>query len=142
MPWKTPQRLVVPIDFSDLSLDALNTALEMSDPAAAVLVLHVLADLSPVETGELWRTVDHEVRKRHALQAMEERFQGDRYARAAFHTLIGDPGHVIADFAVEQKADLIVIPSHGRTGLRRLLIGSTAERVVRHAHCPVLVLRK
>ena len=47
----------------------------------------------------------------------------------------------ITELAAELKADLIVLPSHGRTGLKRLLIGSVAERVVRLAHCPVLVLR-
>ena len=47
-----------------------------------------------------------------------------------------------ASFAQEKHAELIVIPSHGRTGITRLLIGSVAERVVRLAHCPVLVLRK
>ena len=50
--------------------------------------------------------------------------------------------HEIADFAQEKKAELIVLPSHGRTGLTRLLLGSVAEKVVRLAHCPVLVLKK
>jgi nucleotide-binding universal stress UspA family protein len=56
--------------------------------------------------------------------------------------LLGEPAHGIADYAQDKKAELIVIPSHGRTGITRLLIGSVAERVVRLAHCPVLVLRK
>ena len=56
-------------------------------------------------------------------------------------TRFGDPGHQIAQYAEEAKADLIVLPSHGRSGLQRLLIGSVAERVVRHAPCPVLVVR-
>jgi nucleotide-binding universal stress UspA family protein len=55
---------------------------------------------------------------------------------------IGDPGHEIADCAAEIGADLVVISSHGRKGVKRLLIGSVAERVVRLSHCPVLVLRK
>ena len=54
---------------------------------------------------------------------------------------IGDPGHRIADVAAKLGADLIVMPSHGRTGIERMLIGSVAERVLRLAHCPVLVLR-
>ena len=56
--------------------------------------------------------------------------------------LLGEPAHGITDYAQEKGAQLIVVPSHGRTGLTRLLIGSVAERVVRLAHCPVLVLRK
>ncbi|HCK41739.1 MAG TPA: hypothetical protein DHW22_08920 [Planctomycetaceae bacterium] len=49
----------------------------------------------------------------------------------------GDPGHNITDYAKEIGAGLIVMPSHGRTRLKRMLIGSVAERVVRLAHCPV-----
>jgi nucleotide-binding universal stress UspA family protein len=55
---------------------------------------------------------------------------------------IGDPGAEIVKVATELKAGLIVMPSHGRTGLKHLLLGSVAERVVRTATCPVLVLRK
>ena len=55
--------------------------------------------------------------------------------------VIGDPGHEITTLAERAGADLIVLNSHGRTGLKRLLIGSVAERVIRLAHCPVLVLR-
>lgn len=53
----------------------------------------------------------------------------------------GPATDIIVAFAVARKADLIIMGSQGRTGLRRLLIGSVAERVVRHAHCPVLVVR-
>jgi nucleotide-binding universal stress UspA family protein len=55
---------------------------------------------------------------------------------------IGDLAREIADFAQSCHADLIVLPSHGRTGISRLLIGFVAERVVRRARCPVLVLRQ
>ena len=55
--------------------------------------------------------------------------------------VIGDPGHEITEYAEEIGASLIITPSHGRTGLSRLLIGSVAERVVRLAKCPVMVLK-
>ena len=51
------------------------------------------------------------------------------------------PAKGIVDYAEKEGVDLIVISTHGRTGLRRMMIGSVAERVVRHAHCPVLTLR-
>ena len=54
----------------------------------------------------------------------------------------GDPGLMIADYAADVQADLIVMPSHGYHGVKRLLLGSVAERVLRHANCPVLVLRR
>ncbi|MEO1069387.1 MAG: universal stress protein [Cyanobacteria bacterium J06638_6] len=56
-------------------------------------------------------------------------------------TLMGDPGIQIIDYAQESAADLIVMPSHGHKGLTRLLMGSVAERVVRLANCPVLILK-
>jgi nucleotide-binding universal stress UspA family protein len=55
--------------------------------------------------------------------------------------VFGAPAEEIAQFAQRDQSELIVLPSHGRTGLARLMIGSVAERVVRLAHCPVLVLR-
>ncbi len=59
-----------------------------------------------------------------------------------FETRTGDPGLVITDYATEIGAGLIVIPSHGYHGLKRLVLGSVAERVIRHADCSVLVLRR
>jgi universal stress protein A len=53
----------------------------------------------------------------------------------------GDAATEIARAAADRGADLIVIATHGRTGLKHLLMGSTAERVIRHVHCPVLVVR-
>ena len=77
-----------------------------------------------------------------AEKALREKFSTPDYQGAHIAVLMGEPAHGIADYAQEKKAELIVIPSHGRTGITRLLIGSVAERVVRLAHCPVLVLRK
>jgi nucleotide-binding universal stress UspA family protein len=54
---------------------------------------------------------------------------------------VGVPYVEIVDAAIETKCDLLVIPTHGRTGLKHYLLGGTAERVVRHATCPVLVVR-
>jgi nucleotide-binding universal stress UspA family protein len=56
--------------------------------------------------------------------------------------LFGDPGSQIVNFATNCNADLIVIPSHGYHGVKRLVLGSVAERVIRHAECSVLVLRR
>jgi nucleotide-binding universal stress UspA family protein len=82
------------------------------------------------------------MRTEQATQAIRERLKDAKYGDLHVTVLIGNPGHCIVSFAAEQGADLIVIPSHGRTGLARMLLGSVAERVVRLAHCPVLVLRK
>ena len=55
--------------------------------------------------------------------------------------LLGDPFSGICQFAEQQHSDLIIMGSHGRTGLAHVFLGSVAERVVRHASCPVLVVR-
>ena len=61
---------------------------------------------------------------------------------ATLAVAIGTPGLEVADYARRHEADLIVIPSHGYHGVKRLFLGSVAERVIRHAACDVLVLRR
>jgi nucleotide-binding universal stress UspA family protein len=134
--------VIVPVDFSDESLAAVDTGLKLAGTEGEVHVVHVLPSVDPAEPGVVWNTVDNATRSMHAEQALRERLADPRYAEVKFSTRFGDPGHEIAAFAQEIEAGIIVIPSHGRTGLSRLLIGSVAERVVRLAHCPVLVLKK
>ncbi|MCA9143944.1 MAG: universal stress protein [Planctomycetaceae bacterium] len=141
MNWFAKRKVLAPVDFSDESFAAVDTALELVEDAADVTVVYVLQDLSPMEPGELWNTVDKESRIQHAMKALRERLADDKYKGLHFDVVIGDPGHEIAELAEREGSNLIVLPSHGRTGLKRMLIGSVAERVVRLAHCPVLVLR-
>jgi nucleotide-binding universal stress UspA family protein len=105
-------------------------------------IVHVLPVLAAAEPGVIWDTVDDSSRSLHAAQAVREHLVEAGHEGLDVTVLVGDPGHEIADFAKQLGADLIVLPSHGRTGLTRLLIGSVAERVVRLAQCPVLVLRE
>ncbi|MCO6459589.1 MAG: universal stress protein [Pirellulaceae bacterium] len=141
MSWLPKRCVVVPIDFSDESFQALDVATHLVEKPEHLQVVHVLQELSPVEPGELWDTVDNESRARHALKTLHEQLQRRGHPQVSTHILFGDPGHGIAEFARQQQAELIVLPSRGRTGISRLLIGSVAERVVRLSHCPVLVLR-
>jgi len=141
MPWLPKKCVVVPVDFSDESFVALDTALELAAPAS-VHIVYVLPVLDPAEPGVIWTTVDNSSRTRHAEDAMRERLADEKHQGVSIEVRFGDPGSEIAHFAQEKNAELIVLPSHGRTGLSRLLIGSVAEKVVRLAHCPVLVLRK
>ena len=134
-------KIVVPIDFSDDSIAAVDCALEIADDASKVHVFHVLPELNAAEPGVVWQTIDNESRKKHATEAVRERLSEAKYGGVNVEIEIGDPGHRVADHAQSIEADLIVIPSHGRTGIKRFLIGSVAERVVRLSHCPVLVLR-
>jgi nucleotide-binding universal stress UspA family protein len=78
---------------------------------------------------------------KHALQAMQALFRDSSYAGVDFATVVDNPMLGIVEFASRNGCELIIMPSHGRTGIKRLLIGSVAEHVVRSAYCPVLVLR-
>ena len=142
MPWLPKKNIVVPIDFSDDSLSAVHTALELVENATAVHVIHVLPLLTVADPGVVWEPVDDESRRSHAEDALRQRLSDNPYRGVKVEIAIGDPGHEIADYAQAQHAELIIMPSHGRTGIRRLLIGSVAERVVRLSHCPVLVLKQ
>jgi nucleotide-binding universal stress UspA family protein len=142
MPWLPKTHVVVPIDFSDESIKAVDTALQLVDSPSRVHVIHVLPILAATEPGVIWDTVDDIGRKDHAEEALQQRLADERYAGIDIVVTIGDPGEEIAGFAESTQAELIVMPSHGRTGISRLLIGSVAERVVRLAHCPVLVLKQ
>jgi nucleotide-binding universal stress UspA family protein len=141
MSWLPKQKVVVPVDFSDESFTALEKAVELVDDPANVLVVHVLQELSAIEPGEMWRTIDHDSRIRHTMNALRERLAKEGHEAVSADVVIGDPGHEVTALAERENADMIVLMSHGRTGLKRLLIGSVAERVIRLAHCPVLVLR-
>ncbi|HQU42269.1 MAG: universal stress protein UspA [Planctomycetia bacterium 21-64-5] len=140
--WLPKQRVVVPVDFSDESFEALDTALQLVPDASHVSLIYVLPVLDPAEPGVIWTTVDDESRRHHAELALAERLDAPCYTGVKTQIAFGDPGHEIADFAQREHAELIVLSSHGRTGLTRLLIGSVAEKTVRLAHCPVLVLKK
>ena len=142
MGWTVMNTVVVPVDFSEESLAAVDTALKIAGSAKPLHIIHVLPELSPLEPGEVWETINEQSRTEHAEQALRERLSDPCYADMTVEILFGDPGHAIAQRAKELEADMIILPSHGRTGLAHLLIGSVAERVVRLAHCPVLVLRK
>ena len=80
---------------------------------------------------------DAERRMRLCLESLEK--EG---LTATGEVLIGGPSHVIIEQAAAINADLLVMGTHGRTGITHLLIGSVAERVIRHAPCPVFVVRE
>ena len=135
-------KVVTPIDFSDESFAALDQALELVGDASKVYVVHVLAELSPMEPGIIWGEVDNAKRSENVIQALRERLSDSKYKKLNYHILFGAPGRAIADYAKEIKADLILLPSHSGSGASRFLIGSVAERIVRFAPCSVLVTRK
>jgi nucleotide-binding universal stress UspA family protein len=142
MEWFKNRRVVVPCDFSEESVSAVEVALQLAESPTEVHVVHVLPLLHAAEPAYVWETIDEEKRKEYARKNLEELLVEPMKRGVIVDVRIGDPGHEIVEFATEIAAGLIVIPSHGRTGVRRLLMGSVAERVSRLSHCPVLVLKK
>lgn len=136
----SPNRVVVPVDFSEDSCAAVDAALEMVSDPSYVTVIHVLPEHHV--RNLLADAIDHAKHRNVVEDALRRCFDAPQYRLLKYEVAFGDPGHRVAELAQAMHADLIVMPSHGKTGLRRMLIGSVAERVVRLAHCPVLVLRK
>lgn len=142
MPWVPKAAVIVPIDFSRHSLAAISTALELAANPSDVHVMHVLMggsdrhllqEWAPASSGETWDTAG----RKH----LAEYLKSHSIPEVVQHICLGDPGFAITDYARQQEASLIVIPSHGFQGVARLLLGSVADRVIRYAPCPVLVLR-
>jgi nucleotide-binding universal stress UspA family protein len=133
--------IVVPTDYSDESQRALDLALEIAGSPERVTALHVAPPLTAYEPAFAYQVIDDNLRHRNLAAAFAKRHGGDKYQGVRFEVRFGDPGHEIAEFAKELGAGLIVMPSHGRTGFAHLLIGSVAERVVRLAKTPVLIIR-
>jgi nucleotide-binding universal stress UspA family protein len=138
--------IVVPIDFSQPSNNALRYAIRLADQFGAVLrLVHVVEPapfLNDLPNVALTRT-DGEIAKaaKVKLQALAQD-QIDELIPLYPEVRIGKPYQEIVAAAKVGDADLIVIATHGYTGLKHAFLGSTAERVVRHAHCPVLVVRQ
>ncbi len=137
--------LLVPLDFSEQATNAVDVAMELADPSTIVHVVHV------VEPTPAWMTVDPSVPippqfdqqlYEFAVEKLKQMFAGGTYQRIQTHCLMGDPSTEILNLAKQLSVNLIVMPSHGRKGLNRLFLGSVAERVLRGAHCPVLILRE
>jgi len=142
MSWFPRAKVVVPIDFSDASFDAVEVGLSLVKDSSDLHIVSVTPDVVSGDPGFAWNALEKSTRRDQILTAIKDRL-GDSIPRAVeIHTLFGDAGREIARFAKDNGVELIVMPSHGRSGIKRLLIGSVAERVLRLAPCPVLVLRK
>jgi nucleotide-binding universal stress UspA family protein len=137
----TDKPIVTPIDFSEEADGAVATALELAATPGDVRAIHVAPPVVMFEPLAVAELISDAKRRETLHEAVAKRYADPKYRGVTFEVRFGDPGQEIVDFASEIGAGLIVMPSHGRTGLAHLLIGSVAERVVRLAKCPVLVLR-
>jgi len=140
------KRILVPIDFSPLSKKALQYALRFAEEfETEVILLHVIEpEVPPVFDGfmiapPVISTIPDGARK---LTRLADSVQTARISSMQSTTRLGLPAHEIVEAAKELDIDLVIIATHGYTGWKHFAIGSTAERVVRAAPCPVLVVRE
>jgi nucleotide-binding universal stress UspA family protein len=144
------KRILCPTDFSEPSYAALKAAAELAGHFNAELdVVHVVGAVPLVPTTPAGAPVAFDVEgyRRELEQNSRKRLEksiepmipeGVRYRPFVLH---GEAADRIVDLARDEGADMIVISTHGSTGIKRIFFGSVAEKVVRHAACPVLTIR-
>lgn len=155
------KKILCPVDLSEFSLQALRLAVHVAENSEAALdVLHVihnpfdeiyLSDITQTDPALMELYASEPQRRARVLRATEEhsevllkQFCHDVIAhlsKVRYHVRNGDPFERILDSSEDLATDLIVLATHGRTGIKRLVIGNVAEKVVRHARCPVLTLK-
>ena len=141
------RRILHPSDFSSASRAAFRKAVELAKQNRAELVVaHVLAPVVPVADGYISAKAYEDMEaasRRYGKKHLDARVGKARAAgvRARGLLLEGIVSDRIVRAAKAQRADTIVMGTHGRTGLSRFILGSVASRVVAHAACPVLTVR-
>lgn len=142
-----PQTIVVPLDFSDASPRTAAAGRDIitkyaDGDVSKLHFVHVLPPLETISPGAIWGAVDDAQRTASVQEHAAEFFAEHSLQGASLDVRVGQPAHEICEFAEEKKADLIVISTHGYHGMKRMLLGSVAESVIRHAACDVVVLRR
>lgn len=146
VPELTLKHILVPVDFSECSRKALQYAVSFAKQfSATISLLHVVVTVPPppqmmVFESEALRGKYYE----DAAKRLSD-WRNEVASRASVKAIVREgvsAHHEIVSLAHECNCDLIVIGNHGRSGWSRMLTGSTAEKVVRHAPCPVLIVRE
>ena len=141
------ERILVPLDGSKLAEQAIPYATELCKGSTQVTLFQVVHLPLPLAAPDVAMTVpmpDLEELKQEALDYLERlaaplRAEGVRVNAAVVER--DAVAQAIVEYAEENEINLIAMTTHGRSGLSRLLFGSVAEEVVRHAPCPVLIIR-
>ena len=146
----TLQHLLVPVDFSGETPAAVSAAVELAGKFSARLTLLHVVEPVLLPTGDFYLAGDMAAMTAAYSENLVEAARQELNALVAktpagvpvdIAIKVGIPWHCIVDFAAEYPIDLVVMSTHGRSGLKHLWLGSVAERVVQHAPCPVLVVR-
>ena len=154
-------KILCPVDLSSFSLQALRLAVKVAEASEAILdILHVIHDpFDEIYLTEITQTdpalidayATEPQRRAKILRATEEhsevllkQFCHDvvqHHDKVRYHIRRGDPFEAILETSEDLMTDLVVLATHGRTGIKRLVIGNVAEKIVRHAPCPVLTVK-
>lgn len=145
------KNILCPTDFSQSSIQSTDTVNKLAELfGSTVYLVNVVVpvpinegypgmiDTSSLNTEQLDMEIHNNAKESLKKMAAEHFSDAIEVKRTV---LTGSPVDEITRFAKEQTIDLIIVPTHGRTGLRRLVMGSVAEGIIRHASCPVLVTR-
>jgi universal stress protein A len=155
------KKILCPVDLSGFSLEALKLALKMAEASDATLdILHVIhnpfdeiymTEITQTDPALIDAYATEPQRRAKILRATEEHSEVllkqfchplvEHYRKITYHIRRGDPFEAILEATEDLLTDLVVLATHGRTGVKRLVIGNVAEKIVRHAPCPVLTVK-
>lgn len=143
---KTIRHILYATDFSESSGPAADYALTVTKLSGATLqVLHVVGEMADARRSMIPPSALEQLEKEVEVQAIREmeifckaRFEGKVAYQS--HVIVGNPFQEILQFAKSNQVDLIILGTHGRTGIEHVIVGSTAERIVRRSSVPVLVV--
>jgi nucleotide-binding universal stress UspA family protein len=137
-----PYVILAALSFDETGDSALREATQVAEgnPASELHLVHVVVEQEPTETNSDLLSLDKRLTR--APEQIKQRVDAlwkDNPRKVIAHLRAGIPARSILQTAVDLDADLIVVGSHQRAGMEKLMLGSVAEHVLRHAHCPVLV---
>jgi universal stress protein A len=136
------KKILVPVDFSKGQTHALSLATSLArDSGAKLFIAHVEEPTLAYTPGGAYYGVPSP-QQEDLVHMLHEIVPPSEDVEYEHQSLQGQPSEAIIAFAEEINADLIVMSTHGRTGISRVLMGSVAEAVVRHAPCPVITIKE
>jgi nucleotide-binding universal stress UspA family protein len=134
------KHILVPLDLSTKSLEAIEVATSLAKAEnGQITFLYTAIPELPTESG--YAAIEMAAATRAAQSELEQVRPTDSSVPYRHEVRRGEPANEIVKFAKENNVDMIVMTTHGRSGISRLLMGSVAEHVIRKAACPVLTLR-
>ena len=140
MSWTVKNKVLVPVDFSEITFSSLNVAKDFTIKNEDIHVIHVVRDVNPAVTGGFLGKEFTDNRPQVCEQILREKINSE-FPGVTINVACGEPGDMIANYDKDIQAELIIMTSFGRRGLKEHMIGSVTERTLRLSNCPVLVLK-